>query len=137
MVARDLDRMLAETDMGGATPLERLRRVTLQRFRHALTPESLLFVGFLLAEAAYSPPLRERFRAWSERIHAPMLELLRAAQAAGDVRAGDVAQLSRLLDDLTGSAAQRLRLGDPLAFEGMERDDWFAMRWDMFVRLVR
>lgn len=136
VVSRDLDQMLAQRDIAGATPLERLRQMVLQRFHHTLEPENLLFVGFLLAEAAYSPALRERFRDWSERIHAPVLELLREAQAAGEVRAGDVAVLSRLLDDLTGTAAQQVRLANPQAFDGLERDDWFALRWGAFLRLV-
>lgn len=136
VVARDLDRMLAQSHVTGATPLERLHRMTLNRFHYALEPENLLFVGFLLAEAAYSPPLRERFRDWSDRIHAPVLELLREAQAAGEVQAGDVMALSRLLDDLTGTSAQLLRLASPRAFDGMARDDWFALRWQAFLTLV-
>ena len=55
-----------------------------------------------------------------------MLELLREAQAAGEVRAGDVAVLSRLLDDLTGTAAQQVRLANPQAFDGLGNESYPA-----------
>ncbi len=137
VVARDLDHMTTPISLAGAPAIERLRLTTHHRFRFSLDTKNLLFVNFLMAEAAFSPELRQRFREWSVRIHRPVMELIREAQNEHDLRPSDPATTSRLLDDLMNSPAQRLRLEHPDAFDNLTSEQWFDARWQAFLILER
>lgn len=135
VVSRDLDRMTTPAAAADVPVLERLRRLVLHRFRFSLDPSNLPFINFLMAEAAYSPDLRQRFREWSVRLHQPVAALILQAQAAGDLRPSDPVITARLLDDLLSSPAQRLRLEHPAAFDDLSADQWFDGRWLAFLKL--
>ena len=135
VVSRDLDQMTTPAPTPGVPALERLRLLVRHRFRFSLDPSNLPFVNFLMAEAAYSPELRYRFREWSVRIHRPVVTLIEQAQAAGQLRPSDPTITARLLDDLLSSPSQRLRLEHPAAFDDLTADQWFDGRWQAFLVL--
>lgn len=134
VVLRDLARFRAEVSAATRTadPVSALRGTAKRLFAHRLVPEHAALGTFMLAEATYSPEMRQKLKDWTSLWAEPMLALIGAAQAAGRMNPGPALVAYRLLIDLIDGYSRYVRMDDPDLFSGKSADDFFDERWRVF-----
>jgi AcrR family transcriptional regulator len=134
VVRRDLAKFQADVSAATqwADPVSALRESAKQLFAHRLVPEHAAFATFLLAEATYSPEMRQKLKNWTSLSAEPMLDLIAAAQAAGRMDPGPPLAAFRLLIDLMDGYSRYVRMDEPDLFSGYAPDTFFEERWRIF-----
>jgi AcrR family transcriptional regulator len=136
VVERDLDE-LRERDFDPAgLPIEALKRSANHLFRFSMTPANARFAALLMAEATFTPEMRDRLVQWHGLAHRALLEGIERCQLAGDLMSDDAANLYDILVDLLDGGPSRLRLGATEPLSGLSEDAWFERRWHCFLRFA-
>jgi len=138
LVDHDLARLVATMSQPSESgdPLRALRAGAQALFEFSIEPENICFSTFLLAEARLMGDLREKFEQWERIALGPLESLIREAQALQQLRAGASAPILSVLVDLINGSAQRMRSYRGDIFDGLMPADYFAARWDVFIRAM-
>lgn len=134
VVRRDLARFQADVSAATqcADPVTALRETARHLFACRLLPEHAAFGKFLLAEATYSPEMRQKLKDWTSLSAEPMLELIAAVQVAGRMAPGSPLAAFRLLIDLMDGYSRYVRMDEPDLFSGLTPEAFFEDRWRIF-----
>jgi AcrR family transcriptional regulator len=138
LVDHDLARLVATMSQPNesADPLLALRAGAQALFQFSIEPENICFSTFLLAEARLMGELREKFEQWEQIALGPLESLIREAQVLRKLRPGASAPILSVLVDLINGSAQRMRSYRGDIFDGLTPADYFAGRWDVFIRAM-
>lgn len=135
MVDRDIARMrtIMREELGtDPEPVKQLYDAARRLFDFITRPENLAFSLFIRGEGARRESIRDRFGAWYAAIQEPLVDLIRDAQHAGQIREdSDPVVLADILIDLVDGVAEPLRHGKPLPGRA-GLDQMFATRWSVF-----